>query len=398
LAKYGWEFLKIIHPQYNDILHGFTYNGHLYIAAFSALTLAVCMITYKKYFKTYESKNLLIAPIILWIVINIAVAIYLKGAAYFITAAIFGIICFAILLFSKASDKNKLLWLTILSIPIIIIFVPMIQMFPVGLGLKILIVSTTFIVLLFGLLVPVFSNFQKIKLGRLFLLLSVIIFISASFKSSYTVDRKKPNSTIYVLDVDRNEAYWASYNNSVDEYTKQFLGDNPVKGSYDTNTTASKYRTGIKLHKKAAIKPIIPPEITIQKDTIINNLRTINFSIKPQRKINRIELLAENVISFKTFTINGIELEKRKNTDYVFNTENYKQLLTYHLTEKDSILNINFSIPEKETPKLIIYEVAYDLLENSNFNITPRSEIMMPMPFVINDATIIKKEIEFNKR
>ena len=398
LAKYGWEFLKIIHPQYNDILHGFTYNGHLYIAAFSALTLAICMIIYKKYFKKYESKNLLIAPIILWVVINIAVAIYLKGAAYFITTVIFGIICFAILLFSQASDKSKLLWFTILSIPIILIFVPMIQMFPIGLGLKILVVSTTFIVLLFGLMVPFFSNYQKMKLGRLFLLLSVIIFISASFKSSYTVDRKKPNSTNYVLDVDENEAYWASYNNSVDAYTKQFLGDNPVKGSYDSNTNASKYRNGIKLHKKADIKPITPPEITIQKDTIINNLRTINFSIKPQRNVNRIELLAENAITFKTFMINGVDLDKRKNKDYVFNTENYKQLLTYYLTEKDSILTIDFSIPENEMPELIIYEVAYDLLENANFSITPRSEIMMPMPFVINDATIIKKQISFNKR
>ena len=136
LAKYGWEFLKTIHPQYKDILHGFTYNGHLYIAAFSALTLAICFIIYKKYFKKYKSASLLVAPILLWTVINIAVGIYLKGAAYFITAAFFGIISLAILLFSKTSERNKLLWFSILSIPILIIFVPMIQMFPVGLGLK----------------------------------------------------------------------------------------------------------------------------------------------------------------------------------------------------------------------------------------------------------------------
>lgn len=397
-AKYGWEFLKIIHPQYNDISHGFTYNGHLYIAAFSTLTLAICLIIYKKHFKKYDSKSLLIAPIILWIVINIAAALYLKGAAYFITAIIFGILCLAILLFSKASEQSKLLWVSILSIPIIMIFVPMVQMFPIGLGLNVLIVSTTFIVLLFGLFIPVFSNYQQIKLGRLFLLLTVIIFITASFKSSYSVDRKKPNSTNYVLDVDKNEAYWASYNSSVDEYTKQFLGDNPVKGSFDNNKTSSKYMSRIKNHKKAEVKPIIHSEISVHKDTTIDNLRSINFSIIPQRKINRIQLLAENAITFKTFNINGVELDKREGTDYVFNTENYKNLLTYYLTEKDSILNIKFSIAEKETPKLLFYEVAYDLLENPNFNITPRSEIMMPAPFVINDATITKKRIEFDKR
>ncbi len=398
LAKYGWQFLKIIHPQYNDIQHGFTYNGHLYIAAFSALTLAICFICYKKYFKKYQSYNLLIASIVLWITINIAVALYLKGAAYFITAALFGVICLALFLFSKASEKSKLLWATILSIPILIMFVPMVQMFPIGLGLKILMVSATFIVLLFGLLVPVFSNYQKIKLGRLFLLLSIILFITASFQSSYTVDRKKPNSINYVLDADTNEAYWASYNNSVDDYTKQFLGENPVKGGYDSNTASSKYNRGVKLHKKAEIKPVLQPIITIDKDTIANDLRFIDFSIKPQRKANRIELIANSNFILKVLSVNNFKLENKKDKDFVYNTKNYNKILSYYLTPKDSILNIQLSIPKEDTPKITLYEVGYDLLDNPNFEIAPRSEIMMPMPFVINDAIIIKKQIEFDKK
>ena len=259
-------------------------------------------------------------------------------------------------------------------------------------------VSTTFIVLLFGLLIPIFSNYQKIKLGSMFLFLSLILFITAAFQSSYSVDRKKPNSINYVLDADKNEAFWASYNNSIDDYTRQFLGDDPVKGGFDANTTSSKYGTGYKLHKQTEVKQIITPTLEIKGDTIINDFRTIDFSIIPQRHVNRIELLAENDISFNTFNINGVQLDKREGKDYVFHTKNKKQILTYYMTEKDSVLNITFSTPKKETPKLIIYEVAYDLFNNPKFEIEPRSEIMMPMPFVINDATIIKKQIEFDKK
>jgi hypothetical protein len=30
----GWKLLLLIYPQYNDLLNGFTYNGHAYITAF----------------------------------------------------------------------------------------------------------------------------------------------------------------------------------------------------------------------------------------------------------------------------------------------------------------------------------------------------------------------------
>jgi hypothetical protein len=39
ITFYGWKIILKIHPQYNDILHGFTYNGYFYIACFVALTL-----------------------------------------------------------------------------------------------------------------------------------------------------------------------------------------------------------------------------------------------------------------------------------------------------------------------------------------------------------------------
>ncbi|MDO9138294.1 MAG: M28 family peptidase, partial [Lutibacter sp.] len=41
LAFFGWKLILKIHPQYNDILQGFTYNGYYYIAAFVSLTLAI---------------------------------------------------------------------------------------------------------------------------------------------------------------------------------------------------------------------------------------------------------------------------------------------------------------------------------------------------------------------
>ena len=43
---------------------------------------------------------------------------------------------------------------------------------------------------------------------------------------------------------------------------------------------------------------------------------------------------------------------------------------------------------------IILNEISYDLLENQDFSIQPRSEKMMPMPFVTNDAIIISKKLK----
>ncbi len=396
ITFYGWKLLLKIHPQYQDILHGFTYNGHWYIAAFSALTLGICFVIYKKYFNKEDTLNLMIAPIFMWLLINIAIAYYLKGAAYFIMILFYGVFSMVLYLFSK--KENLSILLTVLSIPIIIIFAPLVQMLPVGLGLKMLMVSSVLIVLLFGMLIPVFSQYKNHKnLGRLFIVLAIVIFISASFKSTYSVDEKQPNSMMYVLDVDKNEAYWASYDKHIDEFTKQFLGDNPTEGSYDSLSTYSKYGTNIQWHKKAEVKTIIQPIIEMVKDTLIANKRSIHLKIKPQRVSNRIELISKNPILIESFKVNGQPYKKYDNEEYVVALRDHgKTVLSYYLALENEILDIEMTIVDPVQPEFFIYETSYDLLESMHFNFKPRSESMMATPFVINDAIVVKKQINLD--
>jgi len=403
LAFFGWKLLLKIHPQYNDIFQGFTYNGHLYIAAFSALTMAVLFLVYSKYFKKVRIVDLVIAPVFIWVLINIGIAFYLKGAGYFSIAALYGIVSIAILLFTKRHPQNNQLLLTILSIPVLLLFVPLIKVLPVGLGLKTLAVSTTFIVLLFGLLLPVFSGYKNNKrLGQLFLVLAGIIFISASFKSSYNEDRKQPNSINYVLDTDKKEAYWVSYDRKVDEFTEQFLTENPTKGGFDESTSKSKYNSNVKWHQKTKVKDIPQPVIDIRSDTIIDTDRIIHFSIRPQRRINRIELISNSDIHFKTFKINGENLSEKDENGFAFVGNKNKTLLYYYLTSGDEVLDLEFSTVKNDTLDFTMYETSFDLIDSRHFNveplyhIKPRNKTMIPTPFITNDAIIVKKQINLN--
>ena len=146
---YGWKLALKIYPQYADILQGFTYNGYYYIIAFVSIAIACCFWIYQKFFQKIPSQDLLIAPLLIWILINGGFSFYLKGAGFFILPVLLLLLMLAFLVYSKFSQKH-LLFFTLLSAPILIIFAPLIKMFPVGLGLRMLVASAVLIVLLFG--------------------------------------------------------------------------------------------------------------------------------------------------------------------------------------------------------------------------------------------------------
>ncbi len=399
LTFYGWKLLLKIYPQYNNILHGFTYNGHYYIAAFIALTLGVSFWIYHKYFKKNRLENLLIAPVFIWLIINIAIAIYLPGAGFFIIPVYTGLLVLTLLFYSKQQESNRTILFSFLVIPTLLIFAPLIQMFPIGLGLKMTVISSVLAVLVLGILLPIFASYKEVKgLSKLFFLIAILAFVSAGFTSKYTAEKKEPNSIVYFLDADADKAYWASYNTKIDDFTKQFLGEDPTIGSFTKEVSVSKYGTGFKLHKETDVIGLAAPIVEIVEDSIINDMRKLHMKITPQRKANRIELISKSNLHFKGFSINGESLSLKKDDEYIFSTEKSKHVLTYYFTEKEEFLDIQMTLPKEDKPIFEILEASYDLYNNQKIRvikseIIPRSESMMTMPFVLNDAVVIKKEI-----
>jgi hypothetical protein len=394
LAVYGWKLLLKIHPQYNDILHGFTYNGYLYMAAFVLFTIAISFWFYVGFFKKRTLQDLLIAPLFLWLIINGGIAFYLKGAAFFILPVIILLFVLSRIIFSKKPLKPTLLY-TILAIPILIIFAPLIKMFPVGLGLKMMVISTIFTVLLFGFLVPVFHQYNKPKkFAYLFLVIGITFLISAETQAGFNLERKQPNSILYLFDTNKNEAYWVSYNATTDTFTEQFFGENPSTENLDKIRLSSKYKTPFNLNKKTNIVPLKNPEIDILLDTIIGGNRMVNLTIESLRNANRIELLSNIPIQFKLFKVNGEAIKSNANNKYVFSVEN-GTIMSYFLTSEDEILNLEFTVDKNQKFDIDILEAKWDLFTNPLFNIKPRANDMMPTPFVLNDATVIKTNLTF---
>lgn len=388
-----WKGILLIHPHYNDILHGFTYNGYEYIAAFSLLNIWLLFKIYKPFFKKYTGADLVVAPLIFWLIINVLIFIYLKGAAYFIIPVYFALLTLGIFIFIESKRTIKIVVSTVLAIPIIFIFAPQIKMFPVGLGLKNLFISGLFLVLIFGLMTPIFSTYKSRKtLVKMIGITTVFFFAFATYNSGFDEDNKKPNSAVFIADLDSNQSYWATYDSKVDAYTKQFFGDNPTKGNFTGSTSKSKYNTSYKFHKKTENRAVNPPIISTVIDTIIGNNRNVSLLIKPQRNVNKFELIANAPITFNEIGVQNVTLDKKKISD----TFKVKKgtILSYFMAANDSILKVDFTFNSNTNPNISLIESSFDLQTNSLFDIKPRTKEMMPMPFVSNDAIITIQKLK----
>ncbi|QOD59753.1 M28 family peptidase [Polaribacter haliotis] len=384
-----WKLLLLIHPHYADILHGFTYNGYTYILAFVFLNLWLLFTIYKKTSKEEKTTNLLIAPIFIWFIINFIINSYLKGAGFFIIPVFSGLLILSISIFLDLEDKSKRILFTILSIPTIYIFAPLVKMFPVGLGLKILFVSAVFIVLVFGLMVLTFHQKKSFWTQKWSGILAILFFGIATYNSGFSIDNKKPNSLVYIQNSDAKTAYFGTYNNTLDSYTEQIFKDDFVKGGIENAETKSKYNTRFKFHKKTTFKNISSAEISIEIDTIIGAKRFLELAVIPNRKINKIEFLTKNALKIQQFKVNDVLVNNGKSYEVKNGT-----FLIYHLGNEDEEVVLSFAIKATEKLDLVINEISNDLLSNENFNIKPRTEEMMPMPFVTNDAIIITKKLK----
>ncbi|MFD0862883.1 M20/M25/M40 family metallo-hydrolase [Sungkyunkwania multivorans] len=391
LAYFGWPTLKWLYPQYGEILHGFTYNGHDYIAFFSLLSISISFFLYKKFYKKGNTASFAVAPLALWTILNLLFAFYLKGAGFFIIPLYFGLLMLYVLIIQK---EPNIVILSLLTAPALWIIPPMIQSFSVGLGLNMLVISAIFTVLLFGLVLAVLNSFQRKKtLGWLFLILSLYYFGKAHFSSDFNSERQKPNSLVYVLDADENEASWATYDNILDNWTKNYITGVPQSEEFIENAIVSKYATRFTYKNKAPLKEIPSMKFEIFNDTVIEDSRHLNLCITPQRPVNRLDLYMDPNFNFQRLKANGVspkDSEYRGAAYNVFTKRWRSRLLTYHLNE-NTPLDLKMRFHKDSIPTIIIYESSYDLLESSLFTIPERTLEMIPKPFVVNDAIIVKK-------
>ena len=382
---FAWPLLKQLYPAYKDMLHGFTYNGYLYIAAWSSLCFGGCFWVYSRFRKT-PVHELMAAPLLFWLLFCGLLCYYLPGGGFFLIPVLGALLSWMILI---AQDKPNPYLLVLLCVPGLWILTPFIKMLPVGLGLKMLLASSLLCVLVFFLALPVVGSYRnKGRFAMAGLVVFLAFFLGAHFKSDFGKNTPKPTSLLYVKNLDNNEAFWATYEKVPSGWTQAYLGSNLQPPDPSLKTLSSKYSTGFSYTSPAPPKPFPEPEITILADTLVESDRVVSLRIESQRNINRLEVFTGDTPLLEA-AVNGIAL-----SGYFLENRRPGRLITHYVSDNDpTVLRLRF--PAASPLELTVYEASNDLLNNPAFSIPPRPDHLLPMPFVLNDAVLLIKSLRF---
>ncbi|MGB5554879.1 MAG: M28 family peptidase, partial [Flavobacteriaceae bacterium] len=387
VGYFSWSVLKWMYPQYTDILHGFTYNGYTYIAAFVFFALGVCFWVYNN-FKTLETPNLLIAPLVLWLTICAGLGLYLTGASFYIIP-VFGLLVALFITIDQKSPNPYLL--VFLALPALWLLSPLIKGIPVGLGLKMMVATTLLTTLTFVFLLPIFSYYKKKGLlAYLSLFLFAAFMVSAHLNSTFTKERPKPSSLLYVLDADVNTAQWATFEKHPSTWTTQYLGaDKKIADQLNKKTLSSKYSTGFTYVNDAPLKELPVMKVEKTRDTVIGAQRMLDICISHHRPVNRLDVFT-NEIPVEKAWVNSVPL-----SEYFLQNRLRNKLITHYISDNE-YTDLQVVIPKDSVLELTLYEASNDLLDHPQFSISPRPENEIPMPFVLNDAVLVTKTIRFD--
>lgn len=388
----GWKLILQIYPQYNDLLNGFTYNGHAYISAFVLLTIAICFSFYNSFSDTKVTISHYVAPLFLWIVINGLLANSLKGAGFLIIPVYFGLILFAAYIITQ---RVNLFVSLLFSIPALLIIAPFIQMFPIGLGLKVLFGSAILTALTFGLLLPIFGTFIRKGIWALFFLIASIgCFAWGGYTSGYENGKAKSNSLLYVYNADTDKSKWTTYDVNLDEWTQKYLGQDPKDAIALNNLPLfSKYSSGFTYSADTPKIALAKPTIAFLQDSVRGNTRFLKIKITPNRNVNRYDIFGDPKMAFNNFKANGTAPLGQKGSQL---ERKGAKVLSYYVVNNEPLV-MQFSIDAKTVFDMTLIESSFDLLTNPLLKVEKRASWMMPTPFVLNDAVVIKEKIKPSK-
>ncbi len=379
------KFLYWLHPQYTEILHGFTYNGYWYIVFFSIITIAITYLFYKDIDQKINTSNTLVIPVLIWIMIDFLMAIFLTGAHYFILISFSG----SLILLAKIIYNNKYPILTLLlTAPAILIFSPMFMQFPVALGLAIIPFSSILLVLFISVFISNITYPEKSDVNKwVFLAPLLAIYLLAETKASYNPKRPLPDSLFYFQDNTNSSAFMFTQDNKTDNWNKEFFVNKLLNDEQLTHFKKNNWRRA-KIVAPTDNRNIQVANVEISKNSNHANNQHYQIKVTPQRNTHVLILKTNNEINLSKLSINNEAIATKTSK-----TLKTGDAIARIFNNGESYFDLDIEIKNNQTLDLTLIEMSPDLLQSKLLDIPERSDEFMPKPFIYTDSIITKQRI-----
>jgi hypothetical protein len=212
-------------------------QNNLYVLGLFALLGAALTLLYSLFRRRIAPAAIFLGGALLLFVSALASSRWLAGGSYlFIWPLLAGLL--ATLIAAFRPDRLSLvsaLVLCVLSLPALLLFVPLLKGFYTALGFTTIgapLLSVTFgllFLLLYPFLDPVLEGAGKVLSIATFVV-ALILCGAAAATTRYSSAHPKPSLLAYALDADTGKAKWTSSVSRIDSWTAQYLGASPSRG------------------------------------------------------------------------------------------------------------------------------------------------------------------------
>jgi hypothetical protein len=378
-----WIGIRRLHPEYDALLQGDTYNSHWYLLAFVMLVFGLFAFMQTGLQRWLRPMELAFGVMACWLIFLVAASIGLPGASFlFFWPLAPLLLTFGILFWHRIQNISSPIYLGLMLlgvVPGIFILAPLIKALFIGLTPQLVGVVMIFLVMLLGLLVPLINLLiHRLLLPWLSLATGILFLAIGSFTSGFDVEHPRPDNLFYAVNGSTGNALWLSQDKSLDEWTRTFFPGNPER-----RPVPEIFGEGSKDYW-AATAPVLAlpaPTIEVLEDSTAANIRKINIQVRSLRHAPKLNLYLEGagVISSK---VNGRLFSQAIHREW--------SLKGFGIPEDG--LNIELNVQAGTPFKIRVIDFSYELPRASS---QPRPPNMIVQPFGLSDTTAVANTIAF---
>ncbi|WP_371188768.1 M20/M25/M40 family metallo-hydrolase [Thalassotalea maritima] len=405
LAFVSLSLLPTLWPAYAESPHNFTYNGHYIIGLFFSVSVILVISIYRLFINKVSLVALLMASIFVWLIVNGALALYLPGAGFLVIPVLFMLLLYLGLVhWQHTLTQSQIASIAVvLALPSVALLWPLITSLVVGLGLKSLVIACLLLALMMSLVLPGLIMAKSLALLQWLMVSVAAVTASMAIQAAdYNVRQTKPSSINYLINSDSNKAYWFSSSKRLDSFTEQFFTQGSQQ-DWPEPLYPSYRRTKVTFFAEAKPINVEPAKVTVSHAEQTSSTITYDVQIEPQRDTNMFQLASLSAIDIVSVTINGQAITTGGNTiakaQFMSKPAAMGMIMHYTLSEPRESVQLQLTIAKGGAgampvmPQLVLFSTSYDLYQQFPW-VKPRGVGLMPEPFHVNDAVIIRQTLD----
>jgi MFS family permease len=394
----AWWLIATVQRSLGRSLTDDFYQGKIYLAGFSAISIALVVAIYGWFRRRTSAENLLSGSQFGWAFLLLLVSFLLPGGSYlFLWPLAFSLVPSVFAFKANNSTQTpslaRLFVLALSASAAIVLLVPVIYQLYVGVGLALVGAVAFLSAILLGLVTAQFGLLGDRR--RWFVPAGVAVFgvvLLAWAAFGFNFDKRHPrfDHVFYALNADTGQATWASNDLAPDEWSKQFF-----TGKFERGAISDFAPTfpGNYLKAPAPALPLAAPQATLlEGGDAQEGVRTLRLNLVPSAAGAQLTAFLDEKTEVVSAAVNGKKFGGRDAR--AGNQTPQPWVLQYWATPAEGI-ELTLEVRTTEPLKLILAERSEGLPEIPGQPVRPRPDYLIPAAGQSSDATLVSKTYSF---